>query len=454
MLMGLPQAGSTVVPVTTTTAWGVVTSLPPTVAPQALSKLSAYLDGGGGNQDSQVVMVLLQGATVVGISEPVTVPGGAAAGWWDFTSEDHDLDGVGASVPGQLGGSLLNPGSTFTLVLYSTQGNAARILAVPSGMVPSVWASQDTFGQQPVPGSWSSLGAWTLTPYGLPFYATLFPQWSAPEQESDTYLGRLPFEMSQRAFGVGVQQIPRGNTGITPEVTVGWHGVNFDVETGAFAIARTGGAVEGLVGERVLVIRRAGVYQKSVAVTLYAARNFPQVALDEDLSLTRRAFLQISGWEQDTVECDVLPLPATPPVVNPALQDPPILKPVNLSPPVISGSTQEFSTLTTTPGAWMNAPTQVDLQWIWADTLAPIVGAIGTSYTSQASDVGHPLAVIATARNLAGATAKQSAATATIQVHSYARTATDIAYSSDSASRHGVFPGRSAADSSSTAVHV
>jgi hypothetical protein len=203
---------------------------------------------------------------------------------------------------------LLNP-DTYTIALYGLPGgNAARILGVLHANENAGYAAVTTPEDETLPGSLASPGAWTGISDGLPFYATLFESWSAPDNVTDVYLGRLPWELSQRAFGAA-GAIPRGNLGEIPEVVVGWHGVNFDVETGAFALARIGGAMEGYVGERILVIRRYGVYQATAAVLLYAARNFPDETQDEDISLTRRAFLAISGWAQDTVTCDVLPLP-------------------------------------------------------------------------------------------------------------------------------------------------
>lgn len=108
--------------------------------------------------------------------------------------------------------------------------------------------------------------------------------------------GRRALPETQRIWAVSpVVRIPR-------QVEVGWH-EPYDLdqaalrETGAFAVARTGGTQEDLIGE--LVIVAAG----SARVVVYC---LGRAGVDQDLSLTRRAFLALSPLWETSVDATVV----------------------------------------------------------------------------------------------------------------------------------------------------
>ena len=77
-------------------------------------------------------------------------------------------------------------------------------------------------------------------------------------------------------------------------VEVSWHGTEVYGESGAVALARTGGPYERLVGE-VIRVRRE---KREIFVYVVAARDVPG-----DLSLTRRAFAALGLLALDRVSC-------------------------------------------------------------------------------------------------------------------------------------------------------
>jgi Right handed beta helix region len=97
---------------------------------------------------------------------------------------------------------------------------------------------------------------------------------------------------------------------------------------------------------------------------------------------------------------------------------PPPTAPVHTTLPAITGTTTEGDTLTTTTGAWENAPTSYKYQWQDCNTkgegCAAISGATSTAHKLASSDVGHTLRVVVTATNEGGSKPATSAQTATV----------------------------------------
>lgn len=97
--------------------------------------------------------------------------------------------------------------------------------------------------------------------------------------------------------------------------------------------------------------------------------------------------------------------------------------PVNLVAPVIVGIPMVGNTLTGSRGTWNGYPLPTfTYQWEWADTNTPISGATGLTYTIQASDLGHTLALIVTATNSVGSASAESAPTAPVSATNTAPT--------------------------------
>ena len=91
---------------------------------------------------------------------------------------------------------------------------------------------------------------------------------------------------------------------------------------------------------------------------------------------------------------------------------PPTSVPVNLSPPVATGQFVEGATLTTTYGTWSNLPTGYAVAWLRDGT--PIAGATSTTYTLQASDIGHQIAPRVIASNSVGSSSPSTGTANTI----------------------------------------
>jgi hypothetical protein len=98
---------------------------------------------------------------------------------------------------------------------------------------------------------------------------------------------------------------------------------------------------------------------------------------------------------------------------------PPPSAPANKALPAITGTTTEGDTLTSTTGAWENAPTSYKYQWqncnAKGESCTTISGATAKTHKLTSSDVGHTLRMIVTATNEGGSTSATSAATAKIE---------------------------------------
>jgi hypothetical protein len=97
----------------------------------------------------------------------------------------------------------------------------------------------------------------------------------------------------------------------------------------------------------------------------------------------------------------------------------PLAPPLNTSLPTISGTAQEGSALTASPGAWSGtSPITYAYQWRRCDMAGAectsIADATGTSFTLASADVGTTVRVQVTASNEAGSATAVSAATAIV----------------------------------------
>jgi len=90
--------------------------------------------------------------------------------------------------------------------------------------------------------------------------------------------------------------------------------------------------------------------------------------------------------------------------------------PKNTSPPTISGTTQEGSTLTVSPGSWSGTPApSFSYQWErcvgTGGGCTAITGATGTTYVLASADVAHTILAQVTAKNAAGSSTANTAET-------------------------------------------
>ena len=89
--------------------------------------------------------------------------------------------------------------------------------------------------------------------------------------------------------------------------------------------------------------------------------------------------------------------------------------PVDTTAPSISGTAQQGHTLTTSNGSWSGSPTSYAYQWQDCSFgCSNITGAAGSTYTVQASDVGHTTRAVVTATNTGGSASATSGQTATV----------------------------------------
>jgi hypothetical protein len=109
--------------------------------------------------------------------------------------------------------------------------------------------------------------------------------------------------------------------------------------------------------------------------------------------------------------------PATPLPPGPATTTPPPA-PSNTVLPVITGSAIEGETLAASSGAWTGAPTSYAYQWQDCNGsgggCVDIGGAVASSHSLAASDVGHTVRVVVTASNAGGSRPARSVATAVV----------------------------------------
>lgn len=245
---------------------------------QAVAKLAGYF-GAVGAGAAFVRPVIYSATKPIAVGAETRIEGPSPDAWIDLS--------MGTDT-----GTILQPGQY--LFGYWVGGSVGTLrIATVAGAGETAVAAYSSSGEPPViaPGASNNPALIAVT----------FPAWAPPVDVDDIYLGRLAWEASQRAFND--TSGPQRKSLVVARA--GWHGVNFDPEVGAFAIAREGGPCEELVGRRLRVTRRHGAFSRSISVYCYAEKPFPAEVQDEDLSLTRRAFLGISGWEQDTVTVDL-----------------------------------------------------------------------------------------------------------------------------------------------------
>src|SRR3954452_13907362 len=96
--------------------------------------------------------------------------------------------------------------------------------------------------------------------------------------------------------------------------------------------------------------------------------------------------------------------------------DPTLTPPVNTSAPVVTGTAQVGTALSTTNGAWLNAPTHFTYQWEreTGGTWNAILGAASAFYVVRPDDLGLRLRVQVVASNADGSMVQASDPTAAV----------------------------------------
>ena len=150
--------------------------------------------------------------------------------------------------------------------------------------------------------------------------------------------------------------------------------------------------------------------------------------------------------------------------VNSPITTSAVITPTNTAVPTISGTTTFGETLTSTTGTWSNTPNSYAYQWSRSATsggsYTNISGAINSTHTLVAADVGQYLKVTVTATNASGSATATSVATAQIAkatptFSSWAnvtKTFGDANYTVTAPSVTGSIPGSFSYSSSNTGV--
>lgn len=235
-----------------------------------VASFSVWMDGlgsGGGDQPMHPVIYDIGGALIAAGDEFV-VPAGSPAQRFSASFVDAHPGGVDI-----VAGEVL-------LGLHAGSPQGARVYGDPGSALGGV-TNADIYADGPADpfGATSELG------HDLSLFAATMPIWTPPADETEEWYARMPFGQAEDLM------LAEGTKpgAITTDAT--WHGTHFDPEIGAFAVVRDDGPLTDLIGQRVLVRVGTAIASKRVAVfvhTMGPVRN-------ADISLTRRAFAEISG---------------------------------------------------------------------------------------------------------------------------------------------------------------
>jgi hypothetical protein len=231
-----------------------------------LAKISACLDGlGPGGSDQAVRGLIYDGAgKLVAHGDSILVPKGLPQTWLDLPFSEHIAQRL------ERGGYYLSlhAGPTITREPVAT----ARLYGDSSAAAGNL-AGGDPYEDGPT----AEVGVGvTISGHQPSIFATTSPLWTFPRVD-DFLNARYAFPESQA--------ILVGHASRTYHASAAWHGTRFDGERGVFAIVRAYGPLADLVGQR-LRIRRG---KRSVVCYCHDEGDTA-----EDISLTRRAFLELA----------------------------------------------------------------------------------------------------------------------------------------------------------------
>lgn len=329
----------------------------------APAKITALLDGLAGGSDPQPVRGILYGpgGVLVAVSQEVLVPAGRQPTWTDLNFGPYNFPqleaggfsaGVIAGEPGTARIWTVTTGSRFsdsdfygrtttsttstvvlpagTIHVASAAGfdSAGTVMVAGkpvtyqrrsdtelleceggSGSIPSgtpvtqegaaTYAATAEFASYPLglPGArlgFLELGTAGTSEVGTAGGLSLFVTYvvvGALERRfpllTDLEIARLPFGAAQTAL----ETTPVVDTSVLARA--GWHGTALDRERGSFAIVNRGGKLKQMVGKRVSVSTFSG---KSVIAVVSG-----EASMEDDISLTRRSFMEIGPLALESV---------------------------------------------------------------------------------------------------------------------------------------------------------
>ena len=212
---------------------------------------------------------------LVACSDEITVESGQAGAWVDLPfPEDR--------------GVALTAGTYFLGLHAGATANVLRRGVVGTASLALGRLDPDTYSDLPA----ATIGGGPTAAQRLAIYALVIFPYVPLATMSERQIAGLPFTDASAFFGGATG--PDQSTAIRAQC--GWHGTRFAEEEGAFAIVKLGGLLSDYVGERVKVEHDG----RAVYVYVYDERD-----IMEDISLTRRAFLEISMATAEVLDATV-----------------------------------------------------------------------------------------------------------------------------------------------------
>lgn len=252
----------------------------------ALVRLAAHLDGLGGVQGQQAVFGVLYDSSGRrrAASGPVAVVSGQVAGIVDFVLPD---------------GVMLEGGVYWAGVSSGPAGGVVRFASQPldRSTVDALHRAGVEFAGAPPATVAGALAPDPAAPVPAVYVHAVdrFVVPAVPDEELLT----LPWEVAQGALSA-TGPVP----GTGRRAVIGWHGPMTDA-TECAAIVRSDGPLADLVGQRVRLTRRIGPRRREVAVYVADEQPWPGGFEPEDLSVSRRAWLELGDWALDSLEVTV-----------------------------------------------------------------------------------------------------------------------------------------------------
>lgn len=250
-------------------------------APTRIVKLSLACDGGGGaatGNYAKLRPVIYQSNALIAVGDEVIVASDDPVRWVDLPFL--------AAFPG---GVVVGAGTTEFGVLVGGDANVLRVAQIDPLSPGGRW-NADTYTDGPT----NPFGSATSLTANMSIFATASPVWVERSTTRMDVIARLGWEDAQRLLLSAVVPTP------TYQATASWHGTVVDPNRGSFAVVRAGGPLAGLVGER-LKLTTVGNNQRTCFVYVFQAVS----ALEQDISLARRAFAALELLAIDTVDVKI-----------------------------------------------------------------------------------------------------------------------------------------------------
>lgn len=243
-----------------------------------VAKLTIGIDGNGGAPPTTSMTlrgVIYQNSVLLATGDEITVMSGDPLTWVDlpFTG-------------GNPGGVAIAPGEVELGVLIGGTANVVRVMQIDPD---SPWGGGRTNADVYVGGASNPYGSATQISATMSLFATISETGTENADASFDVIAALGFPDAQLLLAGELQDT-------TYETTTSWHGTVVDASRGSFAVVLAGGALDGLVGERVQVTSKTHNLSVIVYVTAKVA------SLDADISLARRAFAAIELLSADFLD--------------------------------------------------------------------------------------------------------------------------------------------------------